>query len=81
MSKGVDTDWTKTTEKGYDMSCKLNDKDVLKIEGAGVKDRSLGMCMPQLVDMSQVKKEIGSITDLEKAMKDITPTYVILLMF
>ena len=75
MCEGTSTEWNKKNTKQYDMKANLGEKDIKKIVELGVKDANTGMSMPVLVNMEDVKKEIGNIVELENIMKEATSSH------
>ena len=71
------TKWAQIHEQQYAMETKLNDKDLTAIGQFGSKDSEMGMLEPHQVNMTQVKKELGSLCDLEKLKKETESAHLI----
>ena len=63
--EGSMTKWSQIHVQQYLMETKLNDKD-----------SEMGMLVPHQVNMTQVKKELGSLCDLEKLKKETESAYL-----
>ena len=74
--EGSVTKWAQIHEQQYLMETKLNDKDLAAIGQFGSKDSEMGMLVPHQVNMTQVKKELGSLCDLEKLKKETESAYL-----
>ena len=70
------TKWAQVHEQQYLMDTKLNDKDLTTIGQFGSRDSEMGMLVPHQVNMTQVKKELGSLCDLEKLKKETESAYL-----
>ena len=77
MHEGNLSTWSSQHSQEYDMSTKLNDKDIKSISDGGMKDEDMKLLVPHMFDMSNVKKELGKIEDLEKVKKDTEHSYLI----
>lgn len=76
MHEGSSSSWSSSHKQEYDMNTKLNDKDIKSIADGGMKDEDMKLLVPHMFDMSNVKKEIGTIDDLEKIKKDSEPSHL-----
>ena len=77
MHEGTSSIWSNQHSQEYDMSTKLNDKDIKSITDGGMKDEDMKLLAPQMFDMDNVKKDLGKIEDVEKVKKDTEHSYLI----